>query len=114
MGGRNKGNDFTELLKYAQPRVNSIICFGEAGSEIFRTAQRVYGAASLEHVTAPSMHLCTTMAEALDLASGVAQRGGVVLLSPACASFDEFSGYHERGEVFAEYVHRLEDACSDG
>lgn len=47
------------------------------------------------------------LADAVDVARSLAERGDVVLLSPACASFDEFSGFEERGRVFKELVAAL-------
>ena len=47
------------------------------------------------------------MRDAVDVARSLANRGDVILLSPACSSFDEFSGYEERGRVFKAYVDSL-------
>ena len=51
--------------------------------------------------------------DAVDVARSLASRGDVVLLSPACSSFDEFSGFEERGRYFKSYVEKLRQAHDD-
>jgi len=99
LGGRNKGNDFGPLASACKGPSRLVVAYGESRHEL---AQALVGAGT-EHVVAE------TMAEALEIASAAAVEGDVVLLSPACASFDEFSDYEERGRVFAEAVAALEE-----
>jgi UDP-N-acetylmuramoylalanine--D-glutamate ligase len=91
-GGRNKG---LELGGIAGPSVRSVIAYGEAGPEIARS------------VTAP-VATVETLQDAVSAASAEARRGDTVLLAPGCASFDQFSSYAERGDVFAALVHGLD------
>ncbi len=92
LGGRGKaGADYQSL----QPLLDGhrVICFGEEGPTI---------AASLG-----SPPLCATLADAVQLAATMARPGNAVLLSPACASFDEFKNFEHRGEVFRKLVQDL-------
>jgi UDP-N-acetylmuramoylalanine--D-glutamate ligase len=92
-GGRDKGGDYALLADIVQEKVKFLILIGEARAkmaEAFRMKTRVEPAESLE--------------EAVYLASNAAEPGDVVLLSPACSSFDMFSSYSERGDVFARSV----------
>lgn len=114
VGGRNKGNDFTELLSFVRTRVCNVICFGEAGPDIYHAANAVYDEGAISGGPNPSVYMSNTMLGALEIAAQVALTGGVILLSPACASFDEFAGYHQRGEVFAEYANNLAGLENNG
>ncbi|MGH3089604.1 MAG: UDP-N-acetylmuramoyl-L-alanine--D-glutamate ligase [Rubrobacteraceae bacterium] len=91
LGGSEKDTDFAEIL----PKLGvcrAVICQGEAGPRVFEYLKSE-GYAS---------HLVPNLAEAVDRAAWLAKRGDAVLLSPGCASFDQFAGYSERGEAFAE------------
>lgn len=94
-GGKSKGTDFTELGRAIDGRVKTLVTIGEAASEI---ASHVY--------RTPVRH-AATMAEAVTMAAAAAPAGGVVLLSPACASFDMFASAEDRGEQFVRAVNAL-------
>jgi UDP-N-acetylmuramoylalanine--D-glutamate ligase len=94
-GGRNKGLDFAPLADAARG-VSGAIVFGEAAAELARTLE---GATEL--ISTPSME------DAVRAAAERAGSGDVVLLSPGCASFDEFSSFEARGERFAEIARGL-------
>lgn len=98
LGGRNKGNDFAEI-EQGLAGCRTVFAFGEAGDEI---------AGALASSEVPVRRV-STMLDALAQARELAAPGDVVLLSPACASFDEFSGYAERGRVFSSAVLELEE-----
>jgi len=95
-GGRGKGQDFTPLAAAARGRVKVAVLFGE-------------DQAQLERALAPVTEVVRTqgMTEAVALARGAAARGDVVLLSPACASFDMFRDFEHRGESFKAAVRAL-------
>ena len=95
LGGSEKFTDFSELLP-ALGGCRAVICQGEAGPRIAAYLQE-QGWGDVVH-EAPDLEAAVQRAEAL------AKPGDVVLLSPGCASFDQFSGYVERGEVFARFV----------
>jgi UDP-N-acetylmuramoylalanine--D-glutamate ligase len=94
-GGRNKGLDLSVLASVAS-HLRAVVAFGEAAPEVEAAFE---GLATV--VTAPTMH------DAVAAARDLAQPGDVVLLSPACASFDAYDGYAARGDDFAAEVREL-------
>ena len=94
-GGRNKGMDLAPLAT-AAPRIRAVVAIGEAGADVAATFE------GLRPVVRAS-----SMTEAVEAAAGLARPGDVVLLSPACASFDQYRSYAHRGEDFARSVRAL-------
>ena len=94
MGGRNKGFTFTSLEVPVREKVKALVAFGEAAGEIAR---------DLRGAGVP-LHRVPGLAQGVALARAMARKGDVVLLSPGCASFDEFASYKERGEFFRRMV----------
>jgi UDP-N-acetylmuramoylalanine--D-glutamate ligase len=97
LGGRDKGNDYTRLHDLVRNRVRAIVAIGESAGKVVKAFD---GVRSVE--TADSME------EAVDLCAQRAHPGDVVLLSPACASFDWFDNYEHRGMVFKKTVLALQ------
>lgn len=95
-GGRSKGNDLRPLAKAAREKAKEIVLFGESASEL---------AGLLEGDLA--VHEVSSLEEAVEAAAAVAVPGDTVLLSPGCASFDQFTGYVERGAAFKKAVSGL-------
>ncbi|MBF0153819.1 MAG: UDP-N-acetylmuramoyl-L-alanine--D-glutamate ligase [Magnetococcales bacterium] len=95
-GGRDKNSDFAPLADQVRERVTAAVLIGEAAD-------------SLEQVLGKVTRVvrATSMVEAVRLARGLARPGGVVLLSPACASFDMFRHFEDRGDKFREAVHGI-------
>ena len=96
MGGRFKGGRFEDLRDVVADRVDAIVAIGEARPLIH---------AALGDVT--PVHDAASMSEAVRQAAELAPPGGVVLLAPACASFDMFRDYAARGEAFKQEVAAL-------
>jgi UDP-N-acetylmuramoylalanine--D-glutamate ligase len=96
LGGYDKGGDFRGLLPLIRARATAVICFGGAGPQI---AQQLGGTPGVETVS--------DLVAAVTRAAHLAQPGQTVLLSPGCASFDEFRDYHERGQRFRALVEGL-------
>ncbi|CQR71303.1 UDP-N-acetylmuramoylalanine--D-glutamate ligase [Sporomusa ovata DSM 2662] len=97
-GGRDKNTDLTAFMKLAKERVDHLILLGEA-------RQRFAEAATQQGVN--NIHQVATFAEAVTLAHKLAQPPQVVVLSPACASYDMFNNYEERGKAFKGLVRQL-------
>jgi len=96
LGGRNKGGSFSVLSGLIKERVKELVLFGEAREEIGRNIGLVVKTKSVSN-----------LGEAAEIAWKDSSPGDVVLLSPGCASFDEFSNYEERGDFFRDWVRRI-------
>jgi UDP-N-acetylmuramoylalanine--D-glutamate ligase len=96
LGGRDKGSDFTVLSRLIRERVRSVVLLGEASLKIKH-----------ELAGLVPMFQARSMEEAARLAFGQARNGEIVLLAPACASFDMFQNYEHRGREFKEAVREL-------
>ncbi|WP_165171148.1 UDP-N-acetylmuramoyl-L-alanine--D-glutamate ligase [Adlercreutzia sp. ZJ242] len=97
LGGRDKGTDLGPLVDACRVHAKGVVCFGEA-RERFHAAMEPLRADGIAVEEAAGME------SALDAGLALAQAGDVVVLSPACASFDEFSCFEERGRVFKQLV----------
>ena len=97
LGGQDKGEtDFSELLESMQGRVNHIICYGHAAESIH------------SHISSYGDSFAIyNFSDAILKAIEVSEDGSTILLSPACASFDQFSNYEKRGDRFKELVSSL-------
>ncbi len=95
-GGRDKGNDYTKVKSLVKEKVKVIIAIGESKEKIAETFGGITRVEKAE-----------TMEEAVRLARREAKQGETVLLSPACASFDMFANFEERGETFKRLVRNL-------
>jgi UDP-N-acetylmuramoylalanine--D-glutamate ligase len=96
LGGKDKGSDYTVLHELLRQRVKRVYTIGAAAAKI---ESQIQGAAEIEHAE--------TLENAVRRASESAVAGDVILLAPACASFDQFQSYEHRGRVFKEVVHSL-------
>ncbi len=96
VGGRDKGNDYSKLFDLVRERVRAIIAIGESADKVVKAFQGV-----------TKVEKAQSMEEAVQKAKVLAAHGDVVLLSPACASFDWFENFEHRGRVFKEIVQRV-------
>ena len=98
LGGKDKGNDYSEILPLVREKVKAIVAMGKDNAKI--TAY--FG----ENTTLPVIDT-HSLADAVEACRGLASDGDTVLLSPCCASFDLFKSYEDRGEQFKEMVKQL-------
>jgi UDP-N-acetylmuramoylalanine--D-glutamate ligase len=96
LGGKDKGSDYTVLNDLLRQRVKRVYTIGAAAKKI---EAQIEGAAEIVQAG--------TLESAVKRATAVAQEGDIVLLAPACASFDQFRNYEHRGKVFKEVVREL-------
>ena len=97
VGGTDKGNDYSSLVPLAKEKVKAMVCMGLDNHKFHESFDGIVP----EIVEAGSAH------EAVQMASRLAKKGDVVLLSPCCASFDLFKNYEDRGEQFKAEVRKL-------
>ena len=96
-GGVDKGNDYYELMALVNEKVKSIICIGLDNSKLFEAFGNVVEV----------MVEVESMTDAVKTAQHLAEKGDVVLLAPACSSFDLFKNYEDRGDQFKQAVRNL-------
>ena len=97
-GGKDKGSDFTALAEVIKAEVRLLLLFGETKEQLARAA---------EETGFTAYRIVADLREAVNEAFKVAQEGEIVLLSPACASWDMFNDYEERGNIFKALVRAL-------
>ena len=97
VGGEDKGNDYRELFQFVNEKVKAIICLGVDNSKLMEN----FG--NMVDVIIETQY----MSEAVKIAYKIAKSGDSVLLSPACASFDLFENYEDRGRQFKDAVRNL-------
>ena len=97
VGGVDKGNDYTDLLPLVNEKVKAIVCLGIDNEKLTKQFGNIVD----------MMVETQSMQEAVQIAYRLAERGDSVLLSPACASFDLFTNYEDRGRQFKEAVRHL-------
>jgi UDP-N-acetylmuramoylalanine--D-glutamate ligase len=98
LGGRDKGAPYTPLIPLIEQKVKSILLIGEATEIIYN---------QLKDIKTCVIYKCETLENAVKKAYEIAQPGDIVLLSPACSSFDQFKNFEHRGQVFKQLVNSL-------
>ncbi|MBC5839972.1 UDP-N-acetylmuramoyl-L-alanine--D-glutamate ligase [Flavobacterium sp. F-380] len=97
VGGVDKGNDYNELMSLVREKVKAVICLGVDNKKIIDAFGNVVDI----------MLEVNSMSDAVKMAKRIAEKGDTVLLSPACASFDLFENYEDRGNQFKQAVQNL-------
>jgi UDP-N-acetylmuramoylalanine--D-glutamate ligase len=93
LGGKDKNSDYTQLSQLLRERVRAVYTIGSAAAKIESQLRGIV-----------SIHSCETLDRAVSAAAYAAHPGEIVLLAPACSSFDQFESYEHRGRVFKELV----------
>jgi UDP-N-acetylmuramoylalanine--D-glutamate ligase len=101
LGGKDKGSDYTLLQKPLREKAILALLIGAAAEKI---EKQITGSVAIERAG--------TIERAVEIASHASRPGDVVLLAPACASFDQFQNYEHRGRVFKDLVHNLESQAA--
>jgi len=96
LGGKDKGSDYTVLQQPLREKAILVLLIGAAADKI---EKQITGSVAIERAV--------TLGRAVEIAAQAAQPGDIVVLAPACASFDQFQNYEHRGRVFKELVHQL-------
>jgi UDP-N-acetylmuramoylalanine--D-glutamate ligase len=102
LGGKDKGSDYTALQGPLRERAILALLIGAAADKI---SNQIDGSVAIERAG--------TLERAVEIASHTARPGDVVLLAPACASFDQFENYEHRGRVFKALVHELKQRANE-
>jgi UDP-N-acetylmuramoylalanine--D-glutamate ligase len=96
-GGLDRGNDFESLLPYFK-KIKALVTFGQTAPKLIDTAHRA-GMKLIKHVD--------NVEHAVPVAYELSQAGDIILLSPACASWDQYKTFEQRGDIFINSVHKL-------
>lgn len=103
LGGKDKDSDYTLMNHLLRERVKRVYTIGAAAEKIRAHVQ-----------SAVEVLPCKTLDQAVDRVHDLAKPGDIVLLAPACSSFDQFENYEHRGRTFRALVERLADATTAG
>lgn len=107
-GGTDKGTDLAAWCAQALTSCRAVVCYGEAGPRFAAELKRAQESLGADAPSAPAqIYTAVHLADAFAKACALAEPHNTVLLSPACASFDEFSGFEERGTYFKQLVSDL-------
>ncbi|NIK68454.1 UDP-N-acetylmuramoyl-L-alanine--D-glutamate ligase [Paenibacillus sp. BK720] len=104
-GGLDRGSDYMELLPVFRDRLKGLVTLGETRSKLAKVAE-LAGLTNVRLVE-PEEDAESTLRRAVREAAGLAEPGDIVLLSPACASWDMFTSFEDRGRIFKESAHTL-------
>jgi UDP-N-acetylmuramoylalanine--D-glutamate ligase len=96
-GGLDRGNEFDELIPYFS-HVKALVTFGQTAPKLIKAAEKA-GMKDIKRVD--------NVEQAVQQAYELSEEGNVILLSPACASWDQFKTFEDRGDMFIQAVHKL-------
>lgn len=106
MGGKDKGNDYSTIDDLVRRKVKALVATGHSAQTIMKHFGGMVRTVAVE-TDGNAVPNVVSMRRTVETAAGLAERGDVVLLAPACTSFDWFTDYEERGRVFKDLVHKL-------
>jgi UDP-N-acetylmuramoylalanine--D-glutamate ligase len=106
MGGKDKGNNYSTIYDLVKKKVKAIVATGYSADTIVQNFSDKVRVEKVETIGSEIPNI-VSMNKAISVATSLAEKGDVVLLSPACTSFDWFSDYEERGKIFKQIVMNL-------
>ncbi|MFZ4619841.1 MAG: UDP-N-acetylmuramoyl-L-alanine--D-glutamate ligase [Bacteroidota bacterium] len=106
MGGKDKGNDYSTIFGLVKKKVKAIVATGYSADTIVKNFESMVPVTKVGTIGEVKPNV-ESMKRTIDTATALAEKGDVVLLSPACTSFDWFRDYEERGRVFKQLVNQL-------
>src|SRR5690606_22661383 len=105
-GGQDRGSEYMDLLPVFRERVKGLVLLGETREKLRRIGEQA-GISEITLIDAGE-DAEAMLRQAVERAAAIASPGDVVMLNPACASWDMFPSFEERGRMFKESVHNLE------
>ena len=106
MGGKDKGNDYSTIFDLVKKKVKAVVATGYSADTIVKNFENLVPVTKVGTIGDAKPNL-ESMKNTIDTATALASKGDVVLLSPACTSFDWFRDYEERGRIFKQLVNQL-------
>jgi UDP-N-acetylmuramoylalanine--D-glutamate ligase len=106
LGGKDKGNDYSLMIDLVRKKVRGIVAVGISAEKVEKNFTGVVPVVRVSTIGSKKPNI-ESMARAVEAAAAMAKKGDVVLLSTACASFDWFNDYEERGKIFKQLVMEL-------
>jgi UDP-N-acetylmuramoylalanine--D-glutamate ligase len=106
MGGKDKGNDYSTIYDLVKKKVKAIVATGYSAETIVKNFSDKVSVVKVATIGEAKPNI-ESMKKTIETASSLARKGDIVLLSPACTSFDWFMDYEERGRIFKQLVHQL-------
>ncbi|MDE3057920.1 MAG: UDP-N-acetylmuramoyl-L-alanine--D-glutamate ligase [Bacteroidota bacterium] len=106
LGGKDKGNDYSKIVELVKKKVRAIVATGASAGIVEKAFAGTVPVHRIETIGNEKPNI-VSMRETIQTAAALARQGDVVLLSPACTSFDWFKDYEERGNIFKQLVHQL-------
>ena len=107
LGGKDKGNDYSTMADMVKQKVRAIVAVGYSAETIVKNFEKFVPVERVDTIGNEIPNI-VSMKKTIDVATALAHRGDIVLLSPACTSFDWFTDYEERGRVFKSAVLSLQ------
>jgi len=107
LGGKDKGNDYSTMIDAVKKNVRAIVAVGHSADKIVHNFADKVRVERVDTIGTDIPNIAS-MQKTVAVAASLAHRGDVVLLSPACTSFDWFIDFEERGKIFKSTVYSLE------
>lgn len=108
LGGKDKGNDYNQIVNAVKKKVRAIVAVGASAGTVMKNFTGIVPVERVDTIGSEIPNIMS-MQKTINVATSLARHGDLVLLSPACTSFDWFTDFEERGKVFKAIVNSLEE-----